>query len=214
MQLWDNHWLVKTGYVQSGKSREVLPEELHSKPDTSRWDSLLYNGHQVIAGGKAAGVWRWPPTPSSAKVKERGELYTYAPSAPSWPTIERILPAPLRLPFTCSFIPTQKVPWRWAHHRNRREVTVRLLESMGSRVQISAGRPTTLNDIYRGFLLPFQVNAMTVSQVRPRSLHFTHFPIYYLINILSFDLSHMNSVLFFPRYFFKINVNVILTKVL
>jgi len=26
--------------------------------------NLLYNGYQVITGGKAAGAWRWPPTPN------------------------------------------------------------------------------------------------------------------------------------------------------
>jgi len=25
--------------------------------------SLLYNGYQVLPGGKVAGAWRWPPTP-------------------------------------------------------------------------------------------------------------------------------------------------------
>ena len=25
--------------------------------------SLLYNGYRVFQGGKAAGAWRWPPTP-------------------------------------------------------------------------------------------------------------------------------------------------------
>ena len=31
---------------------------------TSPWGppSLLYNGYRVITGGKAAGVWRLPPT--------------------------------------------------------------------------------------------------------------------------------------------------------
>jgi hypothetical protein len=128
-QLWGNHWLVKTvpvsGYEKSGKNREFLSEEFHSKPDISRRESLLYNGYQVIPRGKLAGVWRWSPTPSSAKVQERAELYIYAPSGPSWPAIEWTLPvtSPLPLHFTCSLIPTRKVPWRWTHYRNRPEVS-------------------------------------------------------------------------------------------
>jgi hypothetical protein len=36
--------------------------------------SLLYNGYRVFPGSKMAGAWRWPPTPSSAEVKERVQL--------------------------------------------------------------------------------------------------------------------------------------------
>jgi len=32
-----------------------------------------------------AGAWSWPPTPSSAEVKKRVELYLYPTSGPSWP---------------------------------------------------------------------------------------------------------------------------------
>jgi hypothetical protein len=46
------------------------------------------------------GAWSWPPTPSSAEVKERVELYPYSPSGPSWPL--------LRLSFTFTFTFTKK----------------------------------------------------------------------------------------------------------
>jgi hypothetical protein len=36
-------------------------------------------GTESFPGGKEAGVWRSSPTPSSAKVKERAELYFYSP---------------------------------------------------------------------------------------------------------------------------------------
>ena len=35
-------------------------------------------GTGSFLGGKAAGAWSWPPTASSAKVKERVELYIYS----------------------------------------------------------------------------------------------------------------------------------------
>jgi hypothetical protein len=42
----------------------------------------------VPTGDKTAEAWRWPPITSSAKVKERVELYFYSPSGPSWPVLE------------------------------------------------------------------------------------------------------------------------------
>ena len=49
--------------------------------------SLLCTGYRVFLGTKAAGAWRLPPTPSSAEVKARVELYLYSPSGASWPVI-------------------------------------------------------------------------------------------------------------------------------
>jgi len=47
----------------------------------------------LFPGGKPAGAWRWPPTSSSAEVKERVGLYLFSPSGRSWP----VLGWPLRL---------------------------------------------------------------------------------------------------------------------
>ena len=57
--------------------------------------SLLYHGCRVFPGDKTAGAWRWPPTSSSAKVKERVVLYLYSPSGPSWSAIGWPLLSPL-----------------------------------------------------------------------------------------------------------------------
>jgi len=47
-------------------------------------------GH--LPRGKAGGINH--PLPSSAKIKERVELYLNSPSGPSWPLIEWSLPLP------------------------------------------------------------------------------------------------------------------------
>jgi hypothetical protein len=36
-----------------------------------------YNGYRVFPGGKAAGAWCWPPTPSYRRGQENVELYLY-----------------------------------------------------------------------------------------------------------------------------------------
>ena len=47
-----------------------------------------------LPGGKAAGAWRWPPTPSTAGVKNGVELYIYSPFGFSWPVLGWPLPLP------------------------------------------------------------------------------------------------------------------------
>jgi hypothetical protein len=44
-----------------------------------------------IQWGKAAGAWCSAPTPSSAGVKERVQLYLYSLYGPSWPVIGQSL---------------------------------------------------------------------------------------------------------------------------
>jgi hypothetical protein len=58
--------------------------------------------------GIAAGVWHWPPTPSSAEVKERIGLYSSSLSRPSCPVLGWTLFSSysivhyIRLPFSCN----------------------------------------------------------------------------------------------------------------
>jgi len=60
-------------------------EIFHNHADQT-WDppSLLYKWYQACPSGKVAWVWSWPPTPPSAEVKEKVELYIYPASGPLW----------------------------------------------------------------------------------------------------------------------------------
>ena len=64
-------------------------ENFLTRPDLP-WGqpSLLYNGTGSFPGGlKRSGRVVDHPSPSSAEVKERVELYFYYPSGPSWPVL-------------------------------------------------------------------------------------------------------------------------------
>ena len=79
---------LATGVCRSGDRFPVGGEISCTRPDRSWGTSgLLYNGYRVFPGGKAAGAWRWPPTPSRAEVKERVKLYLFSPFGPSWPVL-------------------------------------------------------------------------------------------------------------------------------
>ena len=62
-------WTVRGSNRGGGEIFRTFPDRHWGPPN------LIYNGYRVIPGGKAAGTWRKPPTPSIAEVKERVELY-------------------------------------------------------------------------------------------------------------------------------------------
>ena len=92
---WDSSVGIATRYgldcpaIESrwgGKIFRTLPDRPLGPP------ILLYNRYRCIPRGKLAGAWRWPPTPSDAKVKERVDLYFYSPSGPLLPVLGWTLP--------------------------------------------------------------------------------------------------------------------------
>jgi len=85
-------WTVRGSNPGGGEIFRTCPDWPWGPP------SLLHNEYRVFTGSKVAGEWCWPPTPSSAEVKEQVELYLYSPSGPSWPVIGRNLPLPYELP--------------------------------------------------------------------------------------------------------------------
>jgi hypothetical protein len=79
-------------WVQTPVGGEFFP----TRPGQS-WGPpiLLYNGWRVSFPGGKQLKWgiKYSP-PSSAKVKERVQLYLYSLSGPSWPVIGWMLPLP------------------------------------------------------------------------------------------------------------------------
>ena len=81
---------IPTRYELDGPGIEFRWGEMfRTRPDRP-WGppSLLYNGYRVsFPGVKRTGRGVEHPSPSSAEVKERIELYIYANSGSSWPVI-------------------------------------------------------------------------------------------------------------------------------
>jgi hypothetical protein len=57
--------------------------------------SLEDSGGSIPGGARFSAPVQTYLSPSSAKVKERAELYLYSPSGPSWPVLRQTLPLPL-----------------------------------------------------------------------------------------------------------------------
>jgi hypothetical protein len=85
--------------LRAGRSGDRIPVgarfSVHVHTGPGAHPASQYNGYRVFHGGKAAGAWCWPPTPSNTEVKERVELYLYSPSGPSWSVLGWPLPLPL-----------------------------------------------------------------------------------------------------------------------
>ena len=75
----------------TGRSGDRIPLGARFSTLVQTGPRTLHNGYRVFPGGRAAGAWRWPPTPFCAEVKERVELYLYSLSGPSWPALGQTL---------------------------------------------------------------------------------------------------------------------------
>jgi len=73
---------LATGWTVRGSNTGGRCEVFRTCPDRP-WGPPIQCVPGLFPGGKAAVAWRWPPIPSSAKVKERAELYIYSTFGPS-----------------------------------------------------------------------------------------------------------------------------------
>ena len=81
---------IETRYELDGPGIESRWGEIFRTRRDRPWGppSLLYSGYRVsFQGVKRTGRGVGHPSPSSAEVKERIELYLYDRSGPSWPVI-------------------------------------------------------------------------------------------------------------------------------
>jgi hypothetical protein len=89
---------IVTRYGLDGPRIESRWGRDFSQPSNRPWGppSLLYNGYRVYFPGiKRPGRGVDHPPSSSARVKERVELYLYFPCGPSWPVLGKIFSLPV-----------------------------------------------------------------------------------------------------------------------
>ena len=80
-----------------------------STPALGPTQPLIQRGTASFPGVKRGGAWRWPPTPSSAEVKERVQQCIYSPSGPSWPVLRWTLTSPLIFAISKCFLIRNKI---------------------------------------------------------------------------------------------------------
>jgi hypothetical protein len=102
------HWIENEceGYrsqysdsLRAGRSGDRISVGRHiphpSRPTLGTIQSVVQLVLGLFPEGKAAGVWRWPPTPSNAQFKETVDLYLCFYSGPSRPVLRWTLLLPL-----------------------------------------------------------------------------------------------------------------------
>jgi len=134
------HWIENEceGYrsqysdsLRAGRSGDRMPmgrDIPHpSRPALGTIPSVV----QLVLGlspeGKATGLWRWPPTPSNAQVKETVDLYLCFYSGPSRPVLGWTLPLPLPLHYMSLFTGIWCIPYNYIWHYNICSCTAQIL---------------------------------------------------------------------------------------
>ena len=74
--------------------------------------SLLYNGYQVLPGHKQPGRGVYHPSPSSAEVKERAQIYLYSASGALWPVLGWTSPFTSTFTFPLTTANIQSYAWQ------------------------------------------------------------------------------------------------------
>jgi len=90
--------------LRAGRSGDRAPVETRFSAPVQTGSGAHPASYTMGTDSKAARVCHWPPTQSSAEVKERVELYLYSPFGHSWPILEWILPLLLLLTIKSNYL--------------------------------------------------------------------------------------------------------------